>query len=59
VRSRFLHSQGDLDFQVSALTKYSRLAYHSDLLGDLAFDGIGMPGGAALPPTSKRRAPTG
>jgi outer membrane receptor protein involved in Fe transport len=37
----FLHSQGDLDFQVSALTKYSWLAYHSDLLGDLAFNGIG------------------
>jgi outer membrane receptor protein involved in Fe transport len=37
----FLHSQGDLDFQLSALTKYSWLAYHSDLLGDLAFNGIG------------------
>ena len=37
----FLHSQGDLDFQVSALTKYSWLAYHSDQLGDLAFNGIG------------------
>ncbi len=37
----FLHSQGNLDFQVSALTKYSWLAYHSDQLGDLAFNGIG------------------
>ncbi len=37
----FLHSQGDLDFQVSALTKYSWLAYHSDQLGDLAFNGVG------------------
>jgi outer membrane receptor protein involved in Fe transport len=37
----FLHSQGDLDFQVSALTKYSWLNYHSDQLGDLAFNGVG------------------
>jgi outer membrane receptor protein involved in Fe transport len=41
----FLHSQGDLDFQVSALTKYSWLAYHSDLLGDLAFNGVGEDAG--------------
>jgi outer membrane receptor protein involved in Fe transport len=37
----FLHSHGDLDFQVSALTKYSYLQYYPDtLLGDLAFNGI-------------------
>jgi outer membrane receptor protein involved in Fe transport len=37
----FLHSQGDLDFQVSALTKYSYLQYYPDtFLGDLAFNGI-------------------
>jgi outer membrane receptor protein involved in Fe transport len=37
----FLHSEGPLSFQVSALTKYSFLDYHPDLLGDLAFNGIG------------------
>ena len=37
----FLHSEGPLDFQVSLLTKYSFLSYHPDLLGDLAFNGIG------------------
>ena len=37
----FLHSEGPLDFQVSAVTKYSSLHYHPDLLGDLAFNGIG------------------
>jgi outer membrane receptor protein involved in Fe transport len=37
----FLHSQGDLDFQVSAVSKYSFLQYYPDtLLGDLAFNGI-------------------
>jgi outer membrane receptor protein involved in Fe transport len=41
----FLHSQGDVDFQLSALTKYSWLAYHSDLLGDLALNGIGEDAG--------------
>ncbi len=37
----FLHSEGPLDFQLSAVTKYSTLRYHPDLLGDLAFNGIG------------------
>jgi outer membrane receptor protein involved in Fe transport len=37
----FLHSHGDLDFQVSAVSKYSYLQYYPDtLLGDLAFNGI-------------------
>jgi outer membrane receptor protein involved in Fe transport len=37
----FLHSEGPLDFQVSVISKYSFLDYHPDLLGDLAFNGIG------------------
>jgi outer membrane receptor protein involved in Fe transport len=37
----FLHSEEPLDFQLSAVTKYSTLDYHPDLLGDLAFNGIG------------------
>jgi outer membrane receptor protein involved in Fe transport len=37
----FLHSEGPLDFQVSLISKYSFLHYHPDLLGDLAFNGIG------------------
>jgi len=37
----FLHSEGPLDFQISAITKYSFLNYHPDTLGDLAFNGIG------------------
>src|SRR5262249_45100192 len=36
----FLHSEGPLDFQVSAVTKYSSLHYHPDMEGDLAFNGI-------------------
>ena len=37
----FLHSEGDLDFQVSAISKYSFLHYFPDTsLGDLAFNGI-------------------
>jgi outer membrane receptor protein involved in Fe transport len=36
----FLHSEGPLDFQVSAVTKYSLLHYHPDMEGDLAFNGI-------------------
>ncbi len=37
----FLHSLGDLDFQVSAVSKYSFLQYFPDTgLGDLAFNGI-------------------
>ncbi|HEV7995366.1 MAG TPA: TonB-dependent receptor [Stellaceae bacterium] len=37
----FLHSEGDLDFQVSAISKYSFLQYFPDTsLGDLAFNGI-------------------
>jgi outer membrane receptor protein involved in Fe transport len=35
-----LHSAGDLDFQVTAFTKYSTLHYHPDENGDLAFTGI-------------------
>jgi hypothetical protein len=38
----YLHSEGDFDFQVSAITKYSSLHYFPDLLGDLAFNGIGQ-----------------
>ncbi len=37
----FLHSEGPLDYQVSLISKYSSLHYHPDLLGDLAFNGIG------------------
>jgi outer membrane receptor protein involved in Fe transport len=37
----FLHSEGPLDFQISVISKYSFLDYHPDLLGDLAFNGIG------------------
>jgi outer membrane receptor protein involved in Fe transport len=37
----FLHSEGPLDFQLSVISKYSFLDYHPDLLGDLAFNGIG------------------
>lgn len=37
----FLHSEGPLDFQLSLISKYSSLHYHPDLLGDLAFNGIG------------------
>ncbi len=37
----FLHSQGPLDFQISAVSKYSFLQYFPDTgLGDLAFNGI-------------------
>jgi outer membrane receptor protein involved in Fe transport len=36
----YLHSQGPLDFQISAISKYSMLHYHPDSLGDLAFNGI-------------------
>jgi hypothetical protein len=38
----YLHSEGPLAFQVSVLTKFSFLDYHPDLLGDLAFNGIGQ-----------------
>jgi outer membrane receptor protein involved in Fe transport len=37
----YLHTEENLDFQISALSKYSSLHYHPDLLGDLAFNGIG------------------
>ena len=37
----FLHSKGPLDLQISLISKYSFLDYHPDLLGDLAFNGIG------------------
>jgi TonB-dependent receptor-like protein len=37
----FLHSEGDLDFQISAISKYSFLQYFPDTgLGDLAFNGV-------------------
>jgi hypothetical protein len=37
----FLHSKGPLDFQISAVSKYSFLQYYPDTgLGDLAFNGI-------------------
>jgi hypothetical protein len=36
----YLHSEGPLDFQISAITKYSSLHYYPDVLGDLAFNGI-------------------
>ncbi len=37
----FLHSHGPLDFQISAVSKYSFLQYFPDTgLGDLAFNGI-------------------
>jgi len=36
----YLHSEGDFDFQVSAITKYSSLHYFPDQLGDIAFNGI-------------------
>jgi outer membrane receptor protein involved in Fe transport len=35
-----LHAGGDLNFQLTAFTKYSTLHYHPDELGDLAFTGI-------------------
>jgi outer membrane receptor protein involved in Fe transport len=38
----YLHTGQDFDFQVSAITKYSSLHYFPDLLGDLAFNGIGQ-----------------
>ncbi|HXP03615.1 MAG TPA: TonB-dependent receptor [Stellaceae bacterium] len=38
----YLHSEGALDFQISAISKGSVLHYHPDLLGDLAFNGIGQ-----------------
>jgi outer membrane receptor protein involved in Fe transport len=36
----FLHSQGALDFQVSAITRYSSLTYTPDVLGELLYNGI-------------------
>jgi outer membrane receptor protein involved in Fe transport len=38
----YLHTAGDFDFQVSAITKYSSLNYQPNQLGDLAFNGIGQ-----------------
>jgi outer membrane receptor protein involved in Fe transport len=38
----YLHSGEDFDFDISGITKYSFLHYHPDLLGDLAFNGIGQ-----------------
>jgi hypothetical protein len=37
----YLHTGSKLDFQVSLISKYSSIDYHPDLLGDLAFNGIG------------------
>jgi outer membrane receptor protein involved in Fe transport len=36
----FLHSQGPLDLQVSAISRYSSLTFAPDVLGDLLYDGI-------------------
>jgi hypothetical protein len=36
----FLHAADDLNFQLTAFTKYSLLNYHPDSIGDLAFTGI-------------------
>ena len=36
----YLHSEQDLNYQLSAFTKYSSLQYHPDALGDIAFNGI-------------------
>ncbi len=36
----YLRSEQDLNYQVSAFTKYSTLHYHPDALGDIAFNGI-------------------
>ena len=36
----YLRSEGNLDFQISDIIKYSTLHYHPDALGDLAFNGI-------------------
>ncbi len=36
----YLRSQENLDFQVSAFTKYSTLQFHPDALGDIFFNGI-------------------
>lgn len=36
----YLRSEGDLDFQISDIVKYSALHFHPDGLGDLAFNGI-------------------
>ena len=36
----YLRSEQDLNYQLSAFTKYSTIRYHPDALGDLAFNGI-------------------
>ncbi|MBU6442669.1 MAG: TonB-dependent receptor [Alphaproteobacteria bacterium] len=36
----WLHSQGNLDVQISGLARYSSLTFTPDRLGDLLFDGI-------------------
>ena len=36
----YLRAEEDLDFQVSAFSKYSTLNFHPDVFGDLAFNGI-------------------
>ncbi len=36
----YLRSEQDLNYQVSAFTKYSTAHFHPDALGDIAFNGI-------------------
>ena len=36
----YLRSEQDFDFQVSGVSKYSRLSFHPDPLGDLLFNGL-------------------
>jgi outer membrane receptor protein involved in Fe transport len=36
----FLHAGEDLNYQITAFTKYSTLHYHPDPIGDIAFTGI-------------------
>jgi outer membrane receptor protein involved in Fe transport len=36
----YLHSEQELNYQLSAFTKYSWLHFHPDAIGDIAFNGI-------------------
>ena len=36
----YLRSEQDFDFQVSAVSKFSRLSFHPDPIGDLLFNGV-------------------
>jgi len=38
----YLHSQGQIDFQLSLFGRYSTLDFTPDTLGDIQFDGIGQ-----------------